>query len=212
MLLMPVLIADTVDSLIWGPIFTFVPIFGMFSLNFIGAELENPFGDDDNDLDILELIANLESECVEMLRMCGDDAAATAASANYNANSDMALESNGNGNGENKKKKKKRSNSDVGESMDRVATLAQQSLDRIRVLEADGQLRREQSAPSKPGAHEHAPLTHTPRPWQSDAHDSSAQPTPTHPWSHSHAPSTQRPCPEQLRSHAATTREQSLAA
>lgn len=51
---------------------------------------------------------------------------------------------------------KKRSNSDVGESMDRVATLAQQSLDRIRVLEADGQLRREHAKKIEHKLDEHA--------------------------------------------------------
>ena len=44
----------------------------------------------------------------------------------------------------------------MGESMDRVATLAQQSLDRIRVLEADGQLRREHAKKIEHKLDEHA--------------------------------------------------------
>jgi len=55
-----------------------------------------------------------------------------------------------------KPRAKKRGNSDVGESMDRVATLAQQSLDRIRVLEADGQLRREHAKKIEHKLDEHA--------------------------------------------------------
>jgi hypothetical protein len=55
-----------------------------------------------------------------------------------------------------KARNKKRGNSDVGESMDRVATLAQQSLDRIRVLEADGQLRREHAKKIEHKLDEHA--------------------------------------------------------
>jgi len=57
---------------------------------------------------------------------------------------------------DNKARSKKRGNSDVGESMDRVATLAQQSVDRIRVLEADGQLRREHAKKIEHKLDEHA--------------------------------------------------------
>merc|ERR1712224_488469 len=39
----------------------------------IGTELENPFGDDDNDLDIDELIHTVECEAMEMLALTGDD-------------------------------------------------------------------------------------------------------------------------------------------
>eukprot|EP00929_Paragymnodinium_shiwhaense_P041236 TRINITY_DN2142_c0_g1_i2.p1 TRINITY_DN2142_c0_g1~~TRINITY_DN2142_c0_g1_i2.p1 ORF type:complete len:569 (-),score=111.11 TRINITY_DN2142_c0_g1_i2:509-2215(-) len=46
----PILISALTPSKFWAPFFTFLPIFGMFSLNFVGIELENPFGDDDNDL------------------------------------------------------------------------------------------------------------------------------------------------------------------
>merc|ERR1712048_368835 len=46
----PILISSLFKSLFWAPVFSFVPTFAMFSVNFIGVELENPFGDDDNDL------------------------------------------------------------------------------------------------------------------------------------------------------------------
>lgn len=49
-ILTPVMLAALIRSPIWCAIFSFLPIFGMFYLNFVGVELENPFGDDDNDL------------------------------------------------------------------------------------------------------------------------------------------------------------------
>eukprot|EP00928_Gymnodinium_smaydae_P035646 TRINITY_DN2504_c0_g1_i2.p1 TRINITY_DN2504_c0_g1~~TRINITY_DN2504_c0_g1_i2.p1 ORF type:complete len:350 (-),score=50.48 TRINITY_DN2504_c0_g1_i2:37-1086(-) len=48
--LTPLLISSLFTSLIWAPLFTFLPIFVMASLNLIGTELENPFGNDENDL------------------------------------------------------------------------------------------------------------------------------------------------------------------
>lgn len=48
--LTPMVITATVSSKVLAAIFSFIPIFGMFSLNFIAVELENPFGTDDNDL------------------------------------------------------------------------------------------------------------------------------------------------------------------
>merc|ERR1719276_354768 len=58
--------AELVDDYIWAPLFTFVPIFGMFSLNFIGIELENPFGDDDNDLPLDHFQSEM-NKCLLML-------------------------------------------------------------------------------------------------------------------------------------------------
>jgi len=53
----------------------FIPMMVALALLGIDAtatELENPFGDDDNDLDILEFVAGLEHEALQLLRMCGD--------------------------------------------------------------------------------------------------------------------------------------------
>merc|ERR1711933_661341 len=47
-------------------IFTFIPVFGMFSLNFIASELENPFGTDDNDLPLAHFQEEMNS-CLLML-------------------------------------------------------------------------------------------------------------------------------------------------
>jgi len=53
----------------------FIPMMVALALLGIDAtatELENPFGDDENDLDLLEFIAGLEHESLQLLRMCGD--------------------------------------------------------------------------------------------------------------------------------------------
>jgi len=53
----------------------FIPMMVALALLGIDAtatELENPFGDDANDLDILEFVAGLEHEALQLLRMCGD--------------------------------------------------------------------------------------------------------------------------------------------
>jgi hypothetical protein len=44
----------------------------LLGIDATATELENPFGDDANDLDILEFIAGLEHECLEFFRTCGD--------------------------------------------------------------------------------------------------------------------------------------------
>merc|ERR1711871_726166 len=60
------MISSIVDSVIWAPVFTFLPIFGFFSLNFIGVELENPFGTDPNDLPLDHFQAEMNN-CLLML-------------------------------------------------------------------------------------------------------------------------------------------------
>mmetsp|Transcript_58785 Transcript_58785/g.108529 ORF Transcript_58785/g.108529 Transcript_58785/m.108529 type:complete len:537 (-) Transcript_58785:125-1735(-) len=62
----PCLIVCLTTSPFWAPIFSFVPIFGFASLNFIGVELENPFGDDANDLP-LEHFQTEMNKCLLML-------------------------------------------------------------------------------------------------------------------------------------------------
>mmetsp|Transcript_130377 Transcript_130377/g.237084 ORF Transcript_130377/g.237084 Transcript_130377/m.237084 type:complete len:617 (+) Transcript_130377:68-1918(+) len=64
--LTPMMISCLISSKVWAPIFAFVPIFGMFSLNFIGVELENPFGNDDNDLPLDHFQTEM-NKCLLML-------------------------------------------------------------------------------------------------------------------------------------------------
>eukprot|EP00928_Gymnodinium_smaydae_P086441 TRINITY_DN7055_c0_g5_i1.p1 TRINITY_DN7055_c0_g5~~TRINITY_DN7055_c0_g5_i1.p1 ORF type:complete len:516 (+),score=66.76 TRINITY_DN7055_c0_g5_i1:105-1652(+) len=50
MFVTPLVMSSIFTSLWTAPLFSFIPLFGMASLNAIGTELENPFGHDDNDL------------------------------------------------------------------------------------------------------------------------------------------------------------------
>lgn len=53
----------------------FIPMMVALALLGIDAtatELENPFGDDANDLDVMEFVHGLEDEAMQMLKMCGD--------------------------------------------------------------------------------------------------------------------------------------------
>lgn len=45
----------------------------LLGIDAIATELENPFGDDANDLDLLERAHQLESEAVELVRLSGDE-------------------------------------------------------------------------------------------------------------------------------------------
>eukprot|EP00448_Togula_jolla_P007636 CAMPEP_0170612668 /NCGR_PEP_ID=MMETSP0224-20130122/23848_1 /TAXON_ID=285029 /ORGANISM="Togula jolla, Strain CCCM 725" /LENGTH=509 /DNA_ID=CAMNT_0010938191 /DNA_START=109 /DNA_END=1635 /DNA_ORIENTATION=+ len=65
-ILTPVMISNLLENKIWGFIFTFVPVFGTAWLNFVGVELENPFGNDENDLP-LEHFQSEMNTCLLML-------------------------------------------------------------------------------------------------------------------------------------------------
>jgi predicted membrane chloride channel (bestrophin family) len=64
--LTPIMIGQAVRSKVLAAIFTFIPIFGMYSLNFIASELENPFGTDENDLPLTVFQDEMNS-CLLML-------------------------------------------------------------------------------------------------------------------------------------------------
>lgn len=64
--LTPMMVTCLVSSKVLAAIFSFVPIFGMYSLNFIGVELENPFGNDDNDLPLDHFQTEM-NKCLLML-------------------------------------------------------------------------------------------------------------------------------------------------
>ncbi|CAE7559909.1 unnamed protein product [Symbiodinium sp. CCMP2456] len=68
--LLPVLISAVISQAWLAFTFTFLPIFSMCCLNYIGVELENPFGRDDNDLplkhfQVLQLGAQRDNERAE---------------------------------------------------------------------------------------------------------------------------------------------------
>ncbi|CAJ1389547.1 unnamed protein product [Effrenium voratum] len=64
--LTPVLITSVFTKPVWCVVFSFLPVFGMSCLNFIGVELENPFGQDDNDLP-LDHFQDEMNNCLLML-------------------------------------------------------------------------------------------------------------------------------------------------
>lgn len=83
MFMAPLVMVSTMRNEIFSCLFTFLPVFGTFSLNFIAGQLENPFGSDDNDLPLVhfqkemnnsllmllhkntDLVANLSSCCIK---------------------------------------------------------------------------------------------------------------------------------------------------
>mmetsp|Transcript_10332 Transcript_10332/g.24884 ORF Transcript_10332/g.24884 Transcript_10332/m.24884 type:complete len:498 (+) Transcript_10332:91-1584(+) len=64
--LLPILISAVISQVWLAFIFTFLPIFSMCCLNYIGVELENPFGRDDNDLPLKHFQAEMNN-CLLML-------------------------------------------------------------------------------------------------------------------------------------------------
>lgn len=68
----PFYMATIIDSKFWAPLFTFIPLFGMASLNLIAIQLEMPFGDDANDLP-LQIFQDHLNGCLLMLLGDGAD-------------------------------------------------------------------------------------------------------------------------------------------
>jgi len=64
--LTPLLLSAVLENKVLMAIITFIPIFSLFSLNFIAAELDNPFGIDDNDLPLGHFQEEMNS-CLMML-------------------------------------------------------------------------------------------------------------------------------------------------
>merc|ERR1719181_653734 len=64
--LTPLMITSLLTTRVWACIFTFIPIHAMFSVNYVGVELENPFGTDDNDLPLAHFQSEM-NKCLMML-------------------------------------------------------------------------------------------------------------------------------------------------
>lgn len=75
-LLTPIMISALVPSKQWAALFTFVPIFAMFAINFIASELENPFGQDDNDLPLAHFQSEMNTSLLMLLHYNTDHIAA----------------------------------------------------------------------------------------------------------------------------------------
>merc|ERR1719188_147615 len=59
-------LASLLSSSLMAPLVTFVTLFGTCALNFISMELEDPFGEDDNDLPLAHFQAEMNN-CLLML-------------------------------------------------------------------------------------------------------------------------------------------------
>jgi len=64
----PFLTSMWVQSALWAPILTFIQIFFFWSLNSIACELENPFGEDVNDLPAQEMQLSMNRKLLLLLR------------------------------------------------------------------------------------------------------------------------------------------------
>jgi len=62
----PIMVCCLFESPLMCAIFSFLPVFGMAAMNFIGVELENPFGQDANDLPLDHFQAEMNN-CLLML-------------------------------------------------------------------------------------------------------------------------------------------------
>mmetsp|Transcript_52417 Transcript_52417/g.94116 ORF Transcript_52417/g.94116 Transcript_52417/m.94116 type:complete len:660 (+) Transcript_52417:86-2065(+) len=65
-LLTPCVFASFMRSKFWAPLFTWISTFAFFYLEFVGIELENPFGSDSNDLPLQHFQEEMNS-CLVML-------------------------------------------------------------------------------------------------------------------------------------------------
>merc|ERR1711907_151805 len=70
--LTPLVMSTLIKHQLWAGIFTFVPVFTFYSINFIGVELENPFGADANDLPLDHFQGEM-NKCLLMLLHDGAD-------------------------------------------------------------------------------------------------------------------------------------------
>jgi len=66
-MLTSLMMAQLVDEPVWAAVFSFVPVFGAFSLNFIASEIENPFGNDPNDLPLEKFQGEMNNSLLMLL-------------------------------------------------------------------------------------------------------------------------------------------------
>jgi len=74
----PVLVSALCDDMKWAFIFTAVPVFGLFSLNYVARELEVPFGNDSNDLPLELFQQNMNQALLMLIRPESDHVACTS--------------------------------------------------------------------------------------------------------------------------------------
>merc|ERR1719272_1265432 len=63
----PIICSILVTEAAWAALLSFVAVFSLWSINFIGAELEMPFGDDYNDLPVREMQRELNNSLFSLV-------------------------------------------------------------------------------------------------------------------------------------------------
>eukprot|EP00930_Biecheleria_cincta_P019210 TRINITY_DN14724_c0_g1_i1.p1 TRINITY_DN14724_c0_g1~~TRINITY_DN14724_c0_g1_i1.p1 ORF type:complete len:554 (-),score=96.79 TRINITY_DN14724_c0_g1_i1:87-1748(-) len=66
-ILSPILLATVLESPLWIAFLNFAVVLSFFGINFIAAEIEMPFGDDENDLPLHTLQCALNTSLIELL-------------------------------------------------------------------------------------------------------------------------------------------------
>mmetsp|Transcript_104384 Transcript_104384/g.207301 ORF Transcript_104384/g.207301 Transcript_104384/m.207301 type:complete len:547 (-) Transcript_104384:142-1782(-) len=66
--------AASVERSFWAGILSFIVTFSFWSINYIAVELEQPFGDDPNDLPLHEMQADLNKSLIALLHPCAQHA------------------------------------------------------------------------------------------------------------------------------------------
>merc|ERR1719210_1142026 len=66
--------ATTVRQPWWAGVLSFVVIFAFWGINYIAVELEQPFGDDPNDLPLHDMQADLNKSLIALLHPCAQHA------------------------------------------------------------------------------------------------------------------------------------------
>lgn len=70
--LTPFVVSAFVQNHWWSAMITFVPVFGMFSVNSVATELEMPFGDDDNDLNMKHFQTEMNNSLLMLIHSKAD--------------------------------------------------------------------------------------------------------------------------------------------
>mmetsp|Transcript_79751 Transcript_79751/g.207261 ORF Transcript_79751/g.207261 Transcript_79751/m.207261 type:complete len:564 (-) Transcript_79751:120-1811(-) len=74
----PFMIAALVKEPLWAALIAFLPVFGMFSINFVATQLEMPFGQDDNDLPLAHFQHEMNKGLLMLLHPSSDMLAKTS--------------------------------------------------------------------------------------------------------------------------------------
>lgn len=80
-LFVPILITQVVSNKVFAALLTLIPVFGIFSINFVAGELEMPFGQDDNDLPLQKFQKEFNNSLLMLVHDLADHLCFTSAMA-----------------------------------------------------------------------------------------------------------------------------------